>query len=313
MITHADASELLGAYALDAVEPDEVAAIEAHLETCPRCRAELISHREVVGLLAYAGQEAPEGLWDRVVSRINDSEADGDSVYAGGRSAAGPHGAADGEAGPDSATGIRRGPMEPPHSLRLVRVERNQTPKGARTSPRGRRPGWRYFTQATSLVAAAAIVVVALLGVEVVRLQDRTNHLSGQITAMADQPTMADVRQALAVPGARRVVLSSASLPSAPSGTGSGSVAASMDAVILPSGDGYLYDSRLTPLSPAQTYQLWGVVGTQQISYGVLGATPAPVVAFRTSSGVQALAVTAEVAGGVVSSTHLPVVFGRLA
>ena len=292
MIAHVDASELLGAYALDAVEPDEAAAIEAHLETCPRCRAELVSHREVVGLLAYAGQEAPEGLWDRVVSRIND--ADGD---------------ADGRTGSEPRSGLSfgsGGPLEPPHSLRLVRVDRDQAPKGAGTSPKGRRPGWRYFTQATSLVAAAAIVVVALLGVEVVRLQDRTNHLSGQITAMADQPTMADVRKALSVPGARKVVLASSST-TAPGGGDA------LDAVILPSGDGYLYDSKLSPLTSAQTYQLWGIVGGQQISYGVLGSTPAPVTAFRASAGVQALAVTAEVAGGVVSSSHLPVVFGRLA
>ena len=294
MITHADASESLGAFALDAVEPEEAAAIEAHLETCPRCRAELSSHREVVGLLAYAGQEAPEGLWDRVVSRIND--ADADSSPAGDDRRA---------PGLELTPG---GPLEPPHSLRLVRVEREQGGRGAGTSPKGRRPGWRRFTSATSLVAAAAVVIVALLGVQVARLQNRTNHLSGQITAMADQPTMADVRKALAVPGARKVVLASAS-PVA----GSGSAGGALDAVILPSGDGYLYDSKLSPLSSGQTYQLWGVVGSQQISYGVLGSSPAPVTAFRASSGVQALAVTAEVAGGVVSSTHLPVVFGRLA
>ncbi|HET9731512.1 MAG TPA: anti-sigma factor [Acidimicrobiales bacterium] len=271
-MTHADASELLGAYALDAVDPDEAAALEAHLETCPRCRAELTSHREVVGLLAYAGQEAPEGLWDRVVSRINDQ---GDDRPAG-----------------------------PPHSLRLVRVEGGAAGPGADAaeSPARSRARRRWWNQATSLVAAAAVVVVALLGVEVLRLEGRTNHLSGQITAMADTPNMSDVQAALRVPGARHVVLAAAATSSD----------ARVDAVILPGGDGYLYDSRLTPLSPAQTYQLWGVVGGQEISYGLLGSSPAQVAAFRASSGLQALAVTAEVAGGVVSSSHLPVVFGRL-
>ena len=307
MITHADASEALGAYALDAVEPEEAAAIEAHLETCPRCRAELSSHREVVGLLAYAGQEAPEGLWDRVVSRINDVDSD---TSPGARDARPPSGL---ELTPG-------GPLEPPHNLRLVRVDREHgsrepggrehAGRGAGTSPKGRRPGWQRFTSATSLVAAAAVVIVALLGVQVARLQNRTNHLSGQITAMADQPTMADVRKALTVPGARKVVLDSSAQPATGSGAADGG---GLDAVILPGGDGYLYDNKLSPLSSGQTYQLWGIVGNQQISYGVLGSSPGPVTAFRASSGVQALAVTAEVAGGVVSSTHLPVVFGRLA
>lgn len=270
LMNHAEASELLGAYAVDAVEPEEAEAIEAHLETCPRCRDELRSHLEVVGLLAYAGQEAPEGLWDRVVARINDP-ADSDPVF------------------------------ETPHALRLVGFDGTEAPAGARpTAPRATRAFRRSgFNRVTGLVAAAAVVVVALMGAEVARLQGRTDHLQGQITAMAGAPTMATVERALAVPGARRIALKPIS-----GGTDR------LDAVILPGGQGYLYDSRLAPLSSAQTYQLWGVVGDQRISYGVLGSAPANVVPFRASSGVQALAVTAEVAGGVVTSTHRPVAVG---
>lgn len=249
VMRHEEASDLLGAYALDAVDPEEAAAVEAHLETCPRCRAELRNHREVVGVLAYAGQEAPEGLWDRVVARMNDPGGDAPRPF-------------------------------PPFPAR--------------------RPA--RWPQVTILVAAAAIVVVALLGVEVVHLRTRTDHLSGQVAAMlGTAPTMTAVDQALATPGARTVKLVS------PTGAPAG-----LDAVILPSGAGYLYDSSLTPLAPARTYQLWGVVGDQVISYGVLGATPARVISFRASSGVQALAVTAEVAGGVVASTQKPVVAGTV-
>jgi anti-sigma factor RsiW len=64
---HQEIEELLGAYALDAVAPEESEAIASHLATCPRCRAEVQSHREVAGLLGYAGGSAPEGLWDRIV------------------------------------------------------------------------------------------------------------------------------------------------------------------------------------------------------------------------------------------------------
>lgn len=270
MIGHAEASELLGAYALDAVDPQEAAAVEAHLESCPRCRAELRSHREVVGVLAYAGQEAPEGLWDRVVARMNDPDDD-----AGG-----------GAAGPAL-------------SLRLERGGAAAAPAaGPLDGSRRRSAAW---ARVAGLAAAAAVVVIALLGVEVVRLQHRTDQLSSQVASMAGEPTMTAVHRALATPGARLVALKPAS----------GGPAA-VEAVILPSGQGYLYDARLNPLSPDRTYQLWGVVGGQRISYGVLGPTLAPVMAFRASSGVRALAVTAEVAGGVVSSVHQPVAVGFL-
>src|SRR5580692_982792 len=75
MMEHDEIESLLGAYALDAVDPDEALEIEAHLSTCPRCRAELAAHREVAALLGNSGSEAPHGLWDRIASQLGD-EAD---------------------------------------------------------------------------------------------------------------------------------------------------------------------------------------------------------------------------------------------
>jgi anti-sigma factor RsiW len=164
LMSHDEAAELLGAYALDAVDPDEVAAIEAHLESCPRCRDELRNHREVTGLLAYAGQEAPAGLWDRVVSEVRAEE----------------------------------------------------------TAPSGSRP---------PVIAAA---------------EDHRRRNGGT--------------------GWRGWIL--------------------------------------------QSYQLWGQSGQKLISYGLIGANPAPVTAFRVGRPVQALAISAEAAGGVVAPTQAPVVSG---
>ncbi|HUY06551.1 MAG TPA: anti-sigma factor [Acidimicrobiales bacterium] len=62
--------ELLGAYALDAVDASERDEIEAHLLVCPRCRAEVAAHREVATLLANGGAIAPEGLWNKIASEI---------------------------------------------------------------------------------------------------------------------------------------------------------------------------------------------------------------------------------------------------
>jgi hypothetical protein len=256
LISHEEVAELLGAYALDAVSPEEAASIEAHLESCPRCRDELRNHREVTGLLSYAGQEAPAGLWDRVMDEVRGEET----------------------APVSSRPAVISGPEGHPRR------------QGAR--------GWGHWV--LPVAAAAALVIVALLAIQVARLQNRTDHLSHELSLMANQPTMANVEAALAAPGARRVTLRAAA----------GS--ASIEAVILPNGSGYLYDSTLTPLAARQSYQLWGQSGQALISYGLIGANPAPVIAFRVGRPVQALAISAESAGGVVTPSHAPVVSGGI-
>ena len=70
MSTHQEIQELLGAFALDAVDPTEAVVVESHLATCPRCRNEIREHREVASLLAYAGTSAPEGMWDRLAATL---------------------------------------------------------------------------------------------------------------------------------------------------------------------------------------------------------------------------------------------------
>ncbi|MGH9154878.1 MAG: anti-sigma factor domain-containing protein [Acidimicrobiales bacterium] len=69
---HHEIAELLGAYALDAVHPDEAVAVEAHLEVCPRCRDELGRHLEAVTLLATAGAAAPDDLWARIAANLEE-------------------------------------------------------------------------------------------------------------------------------------------------------------------------------------------------------------------------------------------------
>ena len=68
--SHAEIEELLGAYALDAVDPDERDLVDQHLPTCARCRSEVQADREVAALLAHSGAPAPEGLWERIVESL---------------------------------------------------------------------------------------------------------------------------------------------------------------------------------------------------------------------------------------------------
>ena len=58
--------ELLGAYALDAVDDDEREQLEAYLERTPAARSLVAEYRETAALLAHGGTEAPAGLWERI-------------------------------------------------------------------------------------------------------------------------------------------------------------------------------------------------------------------------------------------------------
>ena len=72
-MTHDEVQELLGVYALDAVDDSaEAEAIELHLRSCPRCRAEVESHRETASWLAHGGAPAPDGVWDRIAGDLED-------------------------------------------------------------------------------------------------------------------------------------------------------------------------------------------------------------------------------------------------
>src|SRR5215470_11862360 len=54
----------LGVYVLGAIDPDERAAVDEHLDTCRECRAELAEFMELPGLLALVPAEEAIALAD---------------------------------------------------------------------------------------------------------------------------------------------------------------------------------------------------------------------------------------------------------
>jgi hypothetical protein len=76
---HEEIESLLGAYALDAVAPEERALVEEHVESCPRCRAELDAFMEVAAALGNSVDPVPEELWDRIAGQL-DLSAPGDAT-----------------------------------------------------------------------------------------------------------------------------------------------------------------------------------------------------------------------------------------
>ncbi|MGH9026590.1 MAG: zf-HC2 domain-containing protein, partial [Acidimicrobiia bacterium] len=71
-VTHAEAGELLAAYALDAVTDDERREIDAHVATCATCADELARHREAAGLIAQTELPTPSGQWERIEAAIGE-------------------------------------------------------------------------------------------------------------------------------------------------------------------------------------------------------------------------------------------------
>jgi hypothetical protein len=244
-MTHEQLSELLGAYALDALDGDELVALEAHLPTCPRCRAELRDHREVAALLANAGGDAPPGLWDRIAGSLDD----------------------------------------PPPPLELAPVV---------ALPAAR----RAWLPAVAIAAAAALVIAGL-GIQVRHQGQEIAALESAMAAPLTGALANAFEAALDDPSSRLFALRS----------DDGQLV--VRGAVTDDGTGYLRASALPALPDARTYQLWGQTGDRLVSLGVLGDRPM-VVAFR-AAGYPLLAVTEEVAGGVVQSRNAPVVVGRVA
>ena len=235
--THVEIEELLGAYALDAVDPDEAAVIDEHLESCPRCRAEVSGHREVAAMLGNTGGPAPEGVWERIAGSLE----------------------------------------ETPPPLRMPEPGGTVTPLA---KPR------RAVSRTVGLLAAAAVVVLVagIIGLFVGRAVDDGSELPSFEELAADDAAFARL-------------------------AGAGQLEA--EAIVLPDGTGYLLVDELPDLDPERAYQLWGISGDSVISLGVLGAQPNDVMPFSAGGELDAVAITEEVAGGVVESEQDPLLLGE--
>jgi hypothetical protein len=159
-------------------------------------------------------------------------------------------------------------------------------PLAGRSERRSGVPRWLP----AAVLGAAAALLVAVLGVEV---RDQSQRIDELQAAMAD-PLLTAYEQALADPASEVIEL------------GDGAAA-----VVTRSGAGYLRASSLPRLAADRTYQLWGRVGDELISLGVLGPEP-EIVPFE-GRAVSLLAITEEVVGGVVRSSAEPVVSGVVA
>jgi anti-sigma-K factor RskA len=225
-----DLDELLGAYALDAVDPTERRLVEEYIRVDPRARQEVEEHREVATMLAWTSMSAPEGLWERI------------------------------------AAGLDEPAPKPGEQLASVMSMGEARQRRSRVQQVGL---WA--------IGAAAAAIVAIVVVQLV-------------AGPAASPTLAAMMDT--AKSDRRSV-------TAQLVTSDGSPAA--EAVIDSDGHGFLAASSLPVLPPNKTYQLWGVIGDNVISLGVLGSNP-EISMFSAGAPISTLVVTIEEAGGVVSN-----------
>ena len=192
-MSHDEASELLGAYALDAVDGDEYVELEAHLDSCPRCRAELDSLREVAAAMGNSVEPLPEGLWSQIASKLPE----------------------------------RREDDEPPPMPQLAR----QGASPFRSPGEGTRRRRRTTVGLVSAIAAAAAAVAIVLGIGLVYANDKVSklqsaqgttasatvaaalHTPGHRVVTLDSYSGAHVAQVVVVPSGQGYLVSS-KLPS---------------------------------------------------------------------------------------------------
>lgn len=163
-----DSHDLIGAYAMDALNASEAAAFELHLQTCPTCRDELVDlHESLADLASSYEVEPPAALRDAVLGAVaelaaapsaSDREAPASlSSQVPSESAPLPTTPTSHEASPSpSSFSDDDAAAENDRSETLATV----TPLPRRSPEQARRSRWQ-------VLVAAAVALIAVLGISV--------------------------------------------------------------------------------------------------------------------------------------------------
>lgn len=283
-----DFTDLLGVYALDAVEADEAQRIADHLLTCPWCATEVAEHREVASFLSQSGADAPPGIWDRISSELSPaappmrmSLTRPDAELNDGRTAEPNVLSAQDGSTPTAISAPRSADGE------VVSIAATRAARDARSEGRGHTRG-----RVLAAVLAVAACLLVALAVVVVNQNRRIDDLQ-QVAQRLPQPGVGDI---------------SVKLTSANS-------ASTARAIVGADGQGYLLVDDLPAPGPGDVYQVWGKVDDTVLSLGTFGEGR-DVVRFQVDpanvDGVKLFAITKEKAPGVITSTQDPVVAGAV-
>ncbi|MDQ1522553.1 MAG: hypothetical protein QOE47_477 [Pyrinomonadaceae bacterium] len=283
---HEEYKEMLALDALDAFDggDDERRALDAHLATCPDCRAEHSALRDAVAALAYAApapQAAAPELRARILAAVTSKPQD--AHQRGGVNASSGNGAAE---APYASSVSSPDEFEQRRASREVRVSRSVL---------------RFGSLAASVALVALLVSLAVLWQRNNRLQSELARLSATVnqTQLELALTRAD-RELLAQPAAHSAALT---------GTKMAERAHARLTFDAETGRAMLTAADLPPAPSGKAYQLWFIAA---------GKPPMPGSVFQPDPRGRAemhetippegrtaavFAVTLEPAGGVSAPT----------
>ena len=286
----------LAAYAVDALDDPERAAVDEHLAGCLACRAELVGHIEALASLT-GDERPPAAVWERIAADIG---APGMPVPGGAADGGGP--AAPPTSGPSAGSAA----AAPPAAARLPAAPTPPVPPAAAApappsapaageppsvadlaARRADRPGLR--PRIVAALAAAAVVLVAFGFV-----------LGGTGGGDGDPDSVGELAQRAVDEGADVGTLD---------GTSGQPVARVVDDG---GGTSFVLLDALDALPEGRSYQLWSLDGPQPVSLGLLGDGSSDAVAVPLPADATELAISDEPAGGVTAPTGPIVATGTI-
>ncbi len=273
-LTHEEALELAGLYVLDALDPDERAQVVAHLASCGLDHSEFAEVGAVTpALLATVKPvDAPASLKDNVMA-----------AYARETAAAAA-----------AATAPAAPPAKMPGRFSTPTPESPRTPVVA-PAPAAR--GWRMPTWAGWATAAAAVLILAVVGVYTLGLRSQLDE------SQQEAAVLSNAISAYAASDSQTAVLDDVNSD------------ASGFAAVTASGEVYLVMSGLEPAPSGKTYQAWFIADGVPVSAGLATVSPDGLMVMsndQPAPGSTAVARTLEPTGGSDQPTSDPFAVGTL-
>ncbi len=288
-LTHAEADELAGLFVLDALEVDEMDAVREHLATCGGPHPAFAELGGVVPALFETIEpvDAPADLRARVLGAVAGVEQlpalDSKAAPVMMR----------GAPGVGAVAGVSAAPANrAPTSGRAAELGAPISISAARKRYMGRSP-WQ-----TALAAAAVLLIVVLGGWNLI-LQDRAGSAENRVSILRDAIA------ASTDPSSQVALL-----------RGTGTAAGASGLAVFPSGrPGTIVVEGLPPAASGRTYQAWFLANGTPVSAGLMSVGSdglAVLSGLSPASGTDTIALTDESAGGAQSPTGKPIVAGQV-
>jgi len=282
-MSHEEALEVAGLYAMDALTPDEKASVDAHLAACNEDHTEFAQLGGVVPALATMAEpvDAPPELKGRVMSAVAAAAADEKMAATDDR--------------PVAATPAKMPGRYSATAGRVVPAPDAVKPAPVIEAPA--RGAWHMPAWTGWAAAALAVLVLAVVGVWALGLQSQVSDANQRAALLSD------AIEAYSDPGSQTARLDD------PNSTATGFAA------VTPDGTAYVVMAGLPPAPSGKTYQGWYIVNGAPVSAGLVTVGPDGLMLMTDSQpapGTTAVAFTVEPNGGSEQPTSQPFVVGEL-